>query len=131
MKTIKIPYEYSTIKNTCSDNKTWYYCCKKCIYQENTNDIDKGISFLQYPLIEKEQIFKNGIKHIRLECGKCNTWIGWKEQPSENFIFPFGKYKGEKLKHIPTNYLEWLEEKDVCKGVLKVKVLEVLDKRED
>lgn len=126
---VEIPNEYLCLQNTSSDEKTWYYYCKKC--NKNTLNFEKEfcISFLEHPLIETEQIFKNDIKHIRLECGKCGSWLGWKEHPPINYIMPFGKFQGEKLKNIPTEYLEWLEENIELKGKLKDKIKNALDIR--
>ena len=85
------------------------------------------IDINEYPLKETEQIFKNGIKNVRLECGRCGHWLGWKEQPPKNYMMPFGKHKGKFLKDIPKNYLLWLEARDICNEPLKTKLCEILD----
>lgn len=57
--------------------------------------------------VEYPQTFKNGTVHIRLECANCNSFIKWKPKPLDDFKLWFGKYKNEKLKHIPNDYLLW------------------------
>lgn len=37
----------------------------------------------------------------------------------ENYIIPFGKHKGEKLKDVPTGYLVYLYDRKMVKGELK------------
>tara|TARA_R100000773_G_C4221396_1_gene120591 strand:+ start:10929 stop:11189 length:261 start_codon:yes stop_codon:yes gene_type:complete len=60
------------------------------------------IETLEYPVT-----FKNGITHIRVECCDCGKFIKWKAKPLDEFTMWFGKYKGEKLKDIPDDYLSW------------------------
>ena len=62
-------------------------------------------------LIEKEQIFKNGTKHIRLDCSQ-EHFNGYKEQEKQpgEFVIPFGKHKGKTIHDIKTqhrDYFNW------------------------
>lgn len=41
------------------------------------------------------------------------------DQVTENTVITFGKFKGKKLKEIPSRYLLWLIEKDFTTGQLK------------
>jgi uncharacterized protein (DUF3820 family) len=42
----------------------------------------------------------------------------WLEMPNIDvgYIMPFGKYKGQSIRKIETEYLEWLEEEMVVGG---------------
>ena len=61
-------------------------------------------------LSESIQIFKNGVKHLRLDCVKCKKFCGYKQQviDIETYRFPFGKHKGSSLHEVPDNYLDWI-----------------------
>jgi hypothetical protein len=68
-----------------------------------------GALFEEYKTAEK--IFKNGTKHIEARCPLCDKWI--KYLPQENFIMPFGKYKGMDIDEVARkdlDYIRWLEE---------------------
>jgi uncharacterized protein (DUF3820 family) len=45
----------------------------------------------------------------------------------ENYIIPFGKYKGEKIANIPADYLVWLYENSKVFGYVKDYIKENLD----
>jgi len=70
---------------------------------------------------ETIQIFKNGTKHIRLNCLKCGKFLGYKQQKiePEKYVFHFGKYKGKKLIEVEEHYLIWLLNQDWVKNNLK------------
>lgn len=59
---------------------------------------------------ESIQVFKNGVKHLRLDCVKCGKFCGYKQQviDKETFTFPFGKHKGSHIYEVPESYLKWL-----------------------
>lgn len=70
---------------------------------------------------ETIQIFKNGTKHIRINCLKCGKFLGYKQQTiePEKYVFHFGKYKGKKLIEVEEHYLVWLLNQDWVKNNLK------------
>ena len=77
--------------------------------------------------IIKEQIFKNGVKHLRKECKKCNKFLGFVQQElKDDYILPFGKHKGELLKNVDKGYLNWLYDQDWVKENLKELILSLL-----
>jgi uncharacterized protein (DUF3820 family) len=83
---------------------------------------------LEIKNVEKLQIFKNGTKHLRLECGECGKFLGYKQQPlNNNSILHFGKYKGSSIKEIPRSYLEWLTQSDWIKNNLKEAIIKYLN----
>jgi uncharacterized protein (DUF3820 family) len=45
----------------------------------------------------------------------------------ENYIMPFGKYKGEKMANIPAEYLVWLYENSKVYGYVKDYIKENLE----
>lgn len=69
----------------------------------------------------EEQIFKNGIKHIRKSCLDCNKFLGYVPQKIDinTYTLHFGKYKGYKLSDLPKSYIMWLYEQDWIKLNLK------------
>lgn len=77
---------------------------------------------------EVEKLFKNGNTHIKFVCKECNKFKGWKQQPIEEFIVNFGKYKGEKISDIPNDYLVWLITMEWLKPKLKERIKKYLDK---
>jgi hypothetical protein len=47
--------------------------------------------------------------HLGRYCATCGKWIKWVTHvKNDDFIIPYGKHKGKKLKDLPKDYLEWL-----------------------
>lgn len=72
----------------------------------------------------KEVTHSNGKTHIEARCAVCDRWIKYlpQEKPIEEVIIPFGKYKGEKIVNLPSDYLWWLLENNAIKGNLKKQI---------
>ena len=71
-------------------------------------------------IIYKIQTFKNGVEHLRIECKDCNKFLGYKQQDlKEDYILPFGKYKGQKPKDVPQSYLVWLYKQNIKDNLKK------------
>ena len=69
---------------------------------------------------EEFQTFKNGIKHLKQTCRNCNKFLGYKQQELTNdWIFPFGKYKGFKPANVPNSYLVWLLKQNIKENLRK------------
>tara|TARA_R110000824_G_scaffold128063_1_gene288795 strand:+ start:42 stop:302 length:261 start_codon:yes stop_codon:yes gene_type:complete len=67
-----------------------------------------------------EQVFSNGTIHHRQQCSKCGKFLGYKQKPVlDDYIFYFGKYKGNRLDEVPESYLKWLLEQNWVKQNLK------------
>ena len=49
----------------------------------------------------------------------------------DEFVMPFGKYKGEPLSEIPTEYLDWLLGSDNLYESTKEQIEDKLDRRTD
>jgi uncharacterized protein (DUF3820 family) len=48
------------------------------------------------------------VKKIGIYCADCGKWIKWKRfVDNADFVMPFGKHKGKKLKHIFSMDLEY------------------------
>jgi uncharacterized protein (DUF3820 family) len=45
----------------------------------------------------------------------------------DNSIMPFGKYKGEKMANVPSDYLLWLFENNKCFGEVKSYIADNLE----
>ncbi|OFW47573.1 MAG: hypothetical protein A2163_00695 [Actinobacteria bacterium RBG_13_35_12] len=64
-------------------------------------------------LAEKKVIFKNNTEHLEIRCNACKKVQGYKKQTSgddDNFIMPFGKYRGKTIKEIialDIGYARW------------------------
>jgi hypothetical protein len=60
---------------------------------------------------EKQYIIINsaGIEHLRADCAKCGRYKRFvpQDKPLSEWVMPFGKYKGKKLKEIDYDYLWW------------------------
>jgi len=71
-------------------------------------------------IIYKKQTFKNGVEHLRIVCKDCDKFLGYKQQEiKEDFVFHFGKYKGQKPKDVPKSYLIWLHNQDIKENLKK------------
>ena len=72
-------------------------------------------------IVESIQTFKNGTKHLRLECKDCSKFLGFKQQPidPEVYVLHFGKHKGKTLVECPVDYREWLRQQPWIKDNLK------------
>ena len=68
----------------------------------------------EFDLIDK--VFSNGSKHKERKCSNCGKHNGYQQTVANNdFVMPFGKYKGNKLIDIAKhdlNYMEWLAQSD-------------------
>jgi uncharacterized protein (DUF3820 family) len=48
--------------------------------------------------------------HIGIYCCDCGKWLHWDKQTATNdpnFVMPFGEHKGQPIKKLPTDYLDW------------------------
>lgn len=68
---------------------------------------------------ETIQTFKNGTKHIRVECDSCGRFLRYKPQNIENYKLWFGQYKGQELKDVPLSYLNWYVQNGSDNKVIK------------
>lgn len=68
-----------------------------------------------------EQVFGNGVMHIRADCPICGGYLKYLPQylTDEETTIPFGKHKGTKLSELPKEYLKFLIENNIVKGSLK------------
>lgn len=68
---------------------------------------------------EEFQTFKNGTRHLRKFCKNCNKFLGYKQQElPDDWLFPFGKYKGEHPSTVPRSYIRWLTEQNIKDNLL-------------
>lgn len=78
---------------------------------------------------EVEPVLTPKGKHLRADCPLCKKYIKFVSHvPSDEFVMPFGKYKGVKLTEvakIDSDYLHWLYGA-TQKNNLKEKIDEVL-----
>ena len=83
-------------------------------------------------ITESDQIFKNGVKHIRLDCKSCKKFQGYKPQPIDIDVykFPFGKHKDLHIYDTPLKYLNWLCTQDWLKDNLRDAINDYLDSEE-
>lgn len=66
----------------------------------------------------REQIFKDGTKHLAIICSQCHRHNGFQAQGTEDermeaFVIPFGKHRGKFLKDVikeDFNYCKWMSE---------------------
>jgi len=63
----------------------------------------------------EEQIFSNGVKHLKQTCITCGKHNGYAPQDTDfnKFTMPLGKYKGKRLDEIKMqdpDYLRWAAE---------------------
>lgn len=65
-------------------------------------------------IVEEEQIFSDGTRHIRLTCGQCGRFQQYRKKVNNNeFTMPYGKHKGEKIidiVHSDRKYAVWISE---------------------
>ncbi len=76
----------------------------------------------------EEKTFSNGTTHIQANCNNCGKYIQYLPQHKEAILY-FGKYKGKEVKDVDDKgYLEWLIEKKVVHGSVKVAVDKQIEK---
>ena len=57
----------------------------------------------------KKFVYREVGKHVGRYCKDCGRWIKWiKQEAPGNFVMPYGKHKGKRIKDMPVEYLEWL-----------------------
>ena len=68
----------------------------------------------EFDLIDK--VFSNGSKHKERKCSNCGKHNGYQQTvKTEDFILPFGKYKGQKILDIARHdigYINFLAQID-------------------
>lgn len=91
----------------------------------------KKCSYCSGELIGKNVVHSNGKKHIKLICKECGIWNGFaKSVETKDFIMPFGKYKGQKISELPTDYIHWCME-NLSNNNIKTRMEEIYETRED
>jgi len=75
-----------------------------------------------------KQVFKNGITHHRKTCKTCKKFLGYAPQPlnPETTKIYFGKHKGQFVKDLPIDYLNWLLNEPWVKANLKELIVSLL-----
>jgi endogenous inhibitor of DNA gyrase (YacG/DUF329 family) len=72
---------------------------------------------------------KNGNERQKVTCASCGKFIEWgRIVENDNFIMPFGKYRGSRLIDLETDYLQWMA--DNMKGSLRKRAIEVMKGRD-
>lgn len=83
---------------------------------------------------QTEQIFKDGTRHIRVDCYDCGNFVKFEptiksDKEMAVWVMPIGKYKGKGLNDIAAtdpDYLRWASEN--LSGNVQRRVKEFLDR---
>ena len=73
---MKCPYLPGTISILNFDEYGWSYICRRRSCRSSLFNL--GVDPVDTPIEERITIFKNGKKHVKLVCGQCNNFLGWK-----------------------------------------------------
>jgi uncharacterized protein (DUF3820 family) len=74
-----------------------------------------------------------------IACGGSLDWIRSKKKKTKrknkkedktNLRLTFGKYRGQTINYVPSNYLDWLLHQGFCPPVMLTEIEKLLDKRE-
>ncbi len=83
--------------------------------------------------IAKEQTFKNGTTHLRIEDKNTGKFIRYERQLDADPEMFFGKYKGQKFSEIleeNEGYFDWLLEQDWLKDNVRNTITHFIDNHE-